>query len=250
MTSDPGLDGRLFLVAGAAQGIGRAIVTGLAGAGARVVACDIDADGLAETARAAGPECDGHVLDVTQAAGIEALIGRIGPVDGLVYSAGGVAGQTGRPVEDVADADWHTIQAINLTGAFLLTRAVTPGMKARSRGRIVMISSGAGIDVSLTGIQAYASAKAGQLGLVRQLAHELGRWNITVNAVAPGFVRSNPTTERQWQDLGAEGQRDLVGRIALGRLGTAADIADAVLFLASDRASWITGQVLRVDGGR
>ncbi len=250
MTSDPDLEGKVFLVAGAAQGIGRAIVTHLAEAGARVAACDIDEDGLAGTVRAGGPECAGHLLDVTRGADIAALIARTGPVDGLVYSAGGVAAQIGRAVEDVTDADWDAIQAINLTGAFLLARAVTPGMKARSRGRIVMISSGAGIDVSLTGVQAYASAKAGQLGLVRQLAHELGRWNITVNAVAPGFVRSNPTTERQWQDLGAQGQRDLVGRIALRRLGTAEDIADAVLFLVSDRASWITGQVLRVDGGR
>ena len=112
-----------------------------------------------------------------------------------------------------------------------------------------MISSGAGIDVSLTGIQAYASAKAGQLGLVRQLAHELGPWNINVNAVAPGFVRSNEATERQWQALGEQGQQELIGRIALRRIGTPEDIAQATLFLAS-RSSWITGQVLRVDGGR
>ncbi len=249
MTQD-GLAGRRFLVAGAAQGIGRAIVAGLAGAGAHVLACDIDEATLAETARSAGPDCAAHRLDVTSSTQVRALAASAGPVDGLIYSAGGVAGQVGRPVEDVTEADWHAIQDVNLTGAFLLARAVTPGMKALGGGRMVMISSGAGIDVSLTGIQAYASAKAGQLGLVRQLAHELGGWNITVNAVAPGFVRSNPTTERQWQSLGEQGQRDLVERIALRRLGTAGDIADAVLFLASDRAAWITGQVLRVDGGR
>jgi 3-oxoacyl-[acyl-carrier protein] reductase len=104
--------------------------------------------------------------------------------------------------------------------------------------------------VSLTGIQAYASAKAGQIGLTRQLAHELGPFGITVNNVAPGFVRSNPTTERQWQSYGEEGQEALVERIALKRLGSPDDIAHAVLFLASDYAGWITGQVLPVDGGK
>jgi len=104
--------------------------------------------------------------------------------------------------------------------------------------------------VSLTGIQAYASAKAGQIGLTRQLAHELGPFGITVNNVAPGFVLSNPATLRQWESYGEEGQRRLLEGIALRRLGTPEDIAHAVLFLASDYAAWITGQVLPVDGGK
>jgi len=104
--------------------------------------------------------------------------------------------------------------------------------------------------VSLTGIQAYAAAKAGEIGLTRQLAHELGQHGITVNSVAPGFVRSNPTTERQWDSYGDEGQRQLVGGIAMRRTGTVADIASAVLFLCSDAAGWITGQCLSVDGGK
>jgi 3-oxoacyl-[acyl-carrier protein] reductase len=123
-------------------------------------------------------------------------------------------------------------------------------MKTAGGGRIVNISSGAGIGVSLTGIQAYASSKAAQIGLTRQLAHELGPWGITVNNIAPGFVRSNPATERQWESYGAEGQRALVERIALKRLGTPDDIAHAVLFFASDFAGWITGQVISVDGGK
>ena len=123
-------------------------------------------------------------------------------------------------------------------------------MKKLKHGRIITISSRAGLDVSLTGIQAYASAKAGQIGLVRQLGHELGEFGITVNCVAPGFVRSNPTTEKQWQALGVEGQKKLVSGIAMRRLGNPEDIASAVVFLASDQASWITGQVLSVDGGR
>ncbi|HEX7023058.1 MAG TPA: SDR family oxidoreductase, partial [Trueperaceae bacterium] len=106
------------------------------------------------------------------------------------------------------------------------------------------------LGVSLTGIQAYASAKAGQIGLTRQLAHELGAWGITVNAVAPGFVLSNPTTQKQWEAFGAEGQKKLVDSIARKRLGHVDDIVHAVLFFASDLADWVTGQVLSVDGGR
>ncbi|MBV9635508.1 MAG: SDR family oxidoreductase, partial [Methylobacteriaceae bacterium] len=108
----------------------------------------------------------------------------------------------------------------------------------------------AGLGVSLTGIQAYAAAKAGEIGLTRQLAHELGPFGVTVNSIAPGFVRSNPTSEKQWLSYGAEGQRQLIERIAMRRLGTPQDIAAAVLFLASDQASWISGQTLSVDGGK
>jgi 3-oxoacyl-[acyl-carrier protein] reductase len=114
----------------------------------------------------------------------------------------------------------------------------------------VNISSGAGLGISLTGIQAYASAKAGQIGLTRQLAHELGPFNITVNNVAPGFVRSNPTTERQWDAMGEAGQKRLLDNIALKRLGAPEDIAAMVMFFASDHAGWISGQVISVDGGK
>ena len=121
---------------------------------------------------------------------------------------------------------------------------------ARSAGRIVAIASGAGLRPSLTGIQAYTAAKHALVGIVRQLALELGPQGITVNSVAPGFVRSNPTTERQWEAMGADGQQRLVQSIHTRRLGTAEDIAAATLFLASDQAAWITGQILSVDGGR
>jgi 3-oxoacyl-[acyl-carrier protein] reductase len=139
---------------------------------------------------------------------------------------------------------------VNLTGAFLSAQAAIPSMKAAGKGRIVTISSGAGLGVSLTGIQAYAAAKAGEIGLTRQLAHELGPFGITVNSVAPGFVRSNPASELQWQSYGPEGQRRLIEAIALRRLGSVEDIVNAVLFLASDHAGWITGQTLSVDGGK
>ena len=168
----------------------------------------------------------------------------------LVNCAGGVRGQVGRPIEEITAEEWQTIFDVNLSGTFFMAQAVAPGMKRKGRGRIVNISSGAGRTISLTGIQAYASAKAGQIGLTRQLGHELGPFGITVNCVAPGFVRSNPTTERQWAAMGEAGQAALLGNIAMRRLGTPQDIADAVLFFASDHAGWITGETLGVDGGK
>jgi 3-oxoacyl-[acyl-carrier protein] reductase len=122
-------------------------------------------------------------------------------------------------------------------------------MKERGWGRIVNISSGAGRSVSLTGIQAYASAKAGQIGFTRQMAHELGRYGITVNCIAPGFVLSNPTTQKQWESYGEEGQARLVNGIAVRRLGAPEDIANGVRFFVSDDSSWITGQTISIDGG-
>jgi 3-oxoacyl-[acyl-carrier protein] reductase len=122
-------------------------------------------------------------------------------------------------------------------------------MKGRGWGRIVNISSGAGRSVSLTGIQAYASSKAGQIGLTRQLAHELGQFGITVNCIAPGFVLSNPTTIRQWEGYGPDGQARLVEAIAVRRLGSPADIANGVRFFVSEASSWVTGQTISIDGG-
>jgi 3-oxoacyl-[acyl-carrier protein] reductase len=123
-------------------------------------------------------------------------------------------------------------------------------MRAAGGGRIVNIASGAGLRPSLTGIQAYTAAKHALVGLTRQLSQDLGPQGIAVNAVAPGFVRSNPATERQWQAYGPEGQARLVQSIHLRRLGTADDVAYAVTFLAGPQAGWISGQVLSVDGGR
>jgi len=149
----------------------------------------------------------------------------------------------------VSDDDWHEVVDANLTSAFLCTRAVAPGMKERRSGRIINISSAAGLSVSRTGIQAYASAKAGQIGFTRQMAHELGPFGITVNCIAPGFILSNPTTERQWQSYGEEGQRQLVADIALRRLGKPEDIANGVRFFAAGQSSWVTGQTIAIDGG-
>ena len=248
-------DGKTVLVTGAAHGFGRAIALSFARLGANVFGGDILEEALQETerlGREVGNLSTGN-LDVTNRDAVGAFIARAvnatGRLDVLVNNAGGVLGQTGRPIEEVSEGDWHAIFSVNLDGAFWTSQAAAPHLK-QIGGRIVNISSGAGLGVSLTGIQAYAAAKAGLIGLTRQLAHELGPWGVTVNCVAPGFVRSNPTTERQWQSYGAEGQEQLLQNIALKRLGTPDDIANGVLFFASDAAGWITGQTLSIDGGR
>lgn len=249
-----GFEGQTAIVTGAAHGFGRAIAQGFSARGATVHVLDINAEGLAETVRLCGAACHSAVVDVGDREAVQKVVAKIeatsGRIDILVNNAGGVCGQTGRPIEDISAADWHAIFNVNLTGTFMMSQAVAPAMKRAKRGRIVNISSGAGRSISLTGIQAYASAKAGQIGLTRQLAHELGAWNITVNCVAPGFILSNPTTERQYEAMGEDGKAKLMAGIALHRLGAPEDIANAVLFFCSDHAGWISGETLGVDGGK
>lgn len=224
-------DGRVAVVTGTAHGIGSAIVAALAEDGVLVHGVDKD------------------TVDVTDPTAVRAFFADLGQVDILVNNAGGVIGQVHHPIEDITDEAWQAVVAANLTSTFLCTRAVAPGMKARGWGRIVNISSGAGRSVSLTGIQAYASAKAGQIGFTRQMAHELGPFGITVNTIAPGFVLSNPTTIQQWESYGEQGQAALVEGIATRKLGRPEDIAHGVRFFVAEQSSWITGQTLSIDGG-
>jgi len=225
------LAGRTAVVTGTAHGIGAGIAEALRGDGATVHGVDRDQ------------------ADLSNAAEVRRFFAGLGGVDILVNCAGGVVGQVGHPVEEVTEEDWRAVVDANLTSTFLCTRAVVPGMKEHRWGRIINISSGAGRTVSLTGIQAYASAKAGQIGFTRQMAHELGPFGITVNCIAPGFILSNPTTERQWASYGEAGQAGLVQGIAMRRLGEPADIANGVQFFASPRSSWVTGQTISIDGG-
>jgi 3-oxoacyl-[acyl-carrier protein] reductase len=225
------LAGRVAVVTGTAHGIGAGIAAALAEHGAAVHGVDLD------------------TVDVTDAAQVGGFFASVGRIDILVNNAGGVVGQVGRPLEEVSEDDWQAIVDANLTSTFLCTRAVTPGMKERGYGRIVNISSGAGRSVSLTGIQAYASAKAGQIGFTRQTAHELGPFGITVNSIAPGFILSNPTSIAQYESYGEAGRRKLLESIATRRLGRPEDIANGVLFFVAEASSWVTGQVLSIDGG-
>jgi 3-oxoacyl-[acyl-carrier protein] reductase len=227
----PDLAGRTALVTGTAHGIGAAIAEALERCGATVHGVDRD------------------TVDVADAEQVAELAARIGRIDILVNNAGGVVGQVGRPLEEVSNEDWRAVVDANLTTTFVCTRAFVPSMKAAGYGRIVNISSGAGRSVSLTGIQAYASAKAGQIGFTRQTARELGPFGITVNCIAPGFVLSNPTSIRQWESYGDDGQRAMLEQIATRRLGKPEDIANGVLFFVAEEASWVTGQVISIDGG-
>ena len=238
--------GKTAFVSGASRGIGLACARALAETGVHVVLAARDAAKLEEASREI-PNSTWVTIDLSSADSIKEAFAKAGKIDILVNNA--AVTKDGLAIRMKKD-DWDTVINTNLTGAFLATQQVLHGMMKNRWGRIVNISSGAGLGISLTGIQAYASAKAGQIGLTRQLAHELGPFGITVNNIAPGFVRSNPMTERQWEAMGEAGQRTLMDNIALRRLGSPQDIANAVLFFASDLAGWITGQILSVDGGK
>lgn len=245
-------DGVTVAVTGAGHGFGQCIARSFDALGARVFACDLSAAELAETARGRGIATDAFDLTARGAAfdwirSVEARSG--GPVGVLVCNAGGVRGQVMRPIEEVPEEDWHAIFDINTHAAFNLARAAVPGMKKAGGGRIVTISSGAGLKPSRTGIQAYCAAKHALVGLTRQLARELGPFGITVNSVAPGFVLSNPASIAQFESYGEAGKAAMIQGIAMRRLGTVEDITHGVLFMASPFASYITGQVLSVDGG-
>ncbi|MFC4242226.1 SDR family NAD(P)-dependent oxidoreductase [Gryllotalpicola reticulitermitis] len=225
------LTGMVAVVTGTAQGIGRAIADRLEAEGATVHRVDKD------------------TVDLSDAAAVEDYFAGIGDVDILVNDAGGVVGQTHTPIDELTDDAWDAVISANVTTAKNCTRAAARSMKKRGYGRIVNISSGAGRSVSLTGIQAYTTAKAAQIGFTRQMAHELGPHGITVNCICPGFVLSNPTSQAQWDSYGEEGQRALLERIATRKTGKPEDIARGVEFFVSPAADWVSGQTISIDGG-
>lgn len=243
---------RRVIVTGAAQGIGRAIVQSFAAEGAQVWGLDLDDAGL-RVASEVGAKAT-RTLDLSDRATVGKVIAdmaeTLGGIDILVNCAGGVRGQVAKPVEEVSEQEWLVLFEANVHGAFWCSQSVAPHMKRGGFGRIVNISSGAGLRPSLTGIQGYTAAKHALVGLTKQLSFELAPFGITVNSVAPGFVLSNPATQRQWESYGPEGQARLVESIHTRRLGRPQDIADTVMFLASDAAAWVSGQIISVDGGR
>ena len=251
--------GKVCIVTGAAHGFGRAIFLELAKRGAIVYGWDVIANELEET-RALGQQVADRgglvhvrVVDLTLEGQIQTATQEVfqceGRIDVLINNAGGVVGQVHKPIEEVTEGEWEAIYAVNLKAVFYTIKAAVPIMKEQRYGRIVNVSSGAGRSFSLTGIQAYASSKAGQIGFTRQMARELGAYGITVNNVAPGFVRSNLSTEKQWNAMGEAKQETLLEGISLHRLGTSEEIAYPVLFFASDYASYVSGQIISVDGG-
>nr|WP_325252473.1 SDR family oxidoreductase [Amylibacter sp.] len=242
---------RIALVTGVVGGIGAAIASRLASDGARVIVNDLAGAALDSAAERLG--LPAVAADLGDPASVQQMVQQIttdhGAPDILVNAAGGVCNQVGTPLEQVDPDAWHRIFAVNVDASLYLSQALVPAMKTTGWGRIVTISSGAGLRPSLTGIHAYTAAKHALVGLTKQLSLELGQHGITVNSIAPGFILSNPATQRQWESYGPEGQAQLVNRIHTRRLGTAEDIAAAAAFLTGSEAGWISGQILSVDGG-
>jgi 3-oxoacyl-[acyl-carrier protein] reductase len=238
------LAGKNALVTGSTRGIGRAIAETLAKAGARVAVVGRDLQKAEEAAAEVGSGAKGFACDVTDTTAVTKLIAEVeavfGSIDILVNNAGITRDNL---VMRLKDDDWDAVQNANLRGAFAAIRAVSRGMMKRRSGRIINMSSIIGI-IGNKGQANYAASKAGLIALTKSVAKELGSRNILVNAVAPGFIETEMTAA-----MTPEAREGLGKQIALERLGTPQDIAATVAFLSSDLASYITGQVLVVDGG-
>lgn len=248
--SGPRFSGKVAIVTGAGRGVGRAISQRLAAEGAAVVVNDVRAASIQ-------PVCDGIVdsggralamaADVSRSHEVDEMVRRtaetFGFVDILVNNAGIL--QLKVPLETITDEEWAQTFGVNLNGAFYCTRAVLPIMKARRTGRIVNVSSSAGRSVSANGGAHYTASKAAILGLTRHTARECAGYGITVNAVAPASL----DTEMAREAAGPEHLERSRSLIPVGRLGTAQDVAEAVLFLLSDAATFITGATLDINGG-
>jgi len=238
------LTGKNALVTGSTRGIGRAIAEGFAQSGARVAVVGRDLQRAEEAASAVGNNAAGFAADVGDTAAIAKLVGDVeqafGSVDILVNNAGITRDNL---VMRLKDEDWDAVQNANLRGAFAAIRAVSRGMMKKRSGRIINIASIVGL-IGNKGQANYAASKAGLIALTKSVAKELGSRNILVNAVAPGFIETEMTAAMTQEARDALGQQ-----IALERLGSVQDVAAMVAFLASDLASYITGQVFVVDGG-
>ncbi|MHC4179278.1 MAG: 3-oxoacyl-[acyl-carrier-protein] reductase [Planctomycetota bacterium] len=241
------LSEQVAIVTGAARGLGRAIAQTLAGAGAKIACVDVNEETLADSVdaiRAAGGTAEPVACDVTDSNRVGQVVAevvdKLGGPHILVNNAG-ITRDT--VIIRMKDDQWDAVINVNLRGTFLFSRAVTRPMMKGRRGRIINISSVSGLTGN-PGQANYSASKAGVIGLTRTLARELAGRNITVNAVAPGFIATEMTAK-----LGDDILEALHKQIPLGRLGKPQDVADAVLFFASEAASYITGHVLTLDGG-
>ncbi|MFC1931408.1 3-oxoacyl-ACP reductase FabG [Chloroflexota bacterium] len=239
------LSNRVAIVTGSARGIGREIALKLAEVGAKVVVSDIvEAEPVVEEIRAMKREGLAVNADISSSAEVaklvDTVIAKYGQVDILVNNAGIARDQL---LLRMSDEDWDKVLSVNLKSVFLCTRAVLRHMVKQRWGRIISISSIVGITGN-PGQANYAAAKAGIIGFTKTIAKEVGSRGITVNAIAPGFIDTKMT-----QQLADNQRQELMKRIPLGSLGTPRDVAEAVAFLASEEARYITGQVLGVDGG-
>lgn len=239
---------RVVIVTGGARGVGRAIALAFVGEGARVALVDVDRIELESLARAITKD-KGRVIaapcDITKSSEVLEMVNRVhktlGRIDILINNAGIIRRGT---IETVTEEDWDRVLAVNLKGTFLCAKAVVPIMKQQGYGRIVNISSIAGKMGDITSAPGYGSSKAGMDALTKTLARQLAPHGITVNAVSPHAIATDMSA--QWSE---ERRREIIASIPLGRLGRPEDVAAAALFLASDDASFITGEILDVNGG-
>lgn len=243
------MQGRVALVTGAASGMGRAAALGLAARGCHVACVDINgagAEAAAAEARGRGVRAGAWTLDVGRPGDMPAMVaeaeGALGPLDFLLHFAGTWEG-TGP--DELTEAQWDRVLAVNLKGSFFICQALLPAMKARRFGRIVLIASDAARVGGVQGGPHYVASKGGVIALTRSLAKHLGPHGITVNAINPG-VTDTPMT-RSWPRPVMEA---VIQRTPLGRLGTAEDIADVAIFLVSDAARYMTGEIVEVNGGQ
>lgn len=246
---------RVVLITGASAGIGREIAHSFAREGARVVVNGRNRDHVAEVAdeiRKAGGTSIGVVADVSRKDQVSDLvrqtISAFGTVDILVNNAGGSSGA--RSVEELAEDDWDRVIAGNLKSVFLCSQAVIPTMRRQRSGKIINISSQAGRALTILAGPHYAAAKAGVIALTKQLANELARDGIHVNAIAPGIIKSGPRIEATWAEFSPEKRQRFLEDIPLGRLGENREIVAAVKFLASEGAGYFVGATLDANGGR
>ena len=241
------LEGRVSLVTGASRGIGRAIAQAFAAEGAHVVLAARDAAKLAEGValiRAGGGKAEALSLDVADRASVEAGVAQIvaqhGRIDHLVNNAGVTRDNL---LLRMKDEEWRQVMDTNLTGAFLCTQAVLKPMLKQRSGRILTITSVVGLGGN-AGQANYAASKAGLIGFTKSVAREVASRGITANAIAPGFIETDMTAA-----MPEKAREALFGMIPLGRTGRPEDVAGAAVFLVSDAAAYVTGQVLAVDGG-